>query len=179
MYFEADENNLKLPYLEAIAITFIPDKQSEYLEFIQGNIDFISGIEDSYKDDIINKNGELNNKYLDRIKMLKTPYLNTEYIAFNLSEENSIANSKELKRISLNRKLQWLGAEKQEIFRKMYLQVQDSETYFSFMNSEAQSDLEDATIAAAIELGVGITVFAAMLSIFYAFAAQAERKNIQ
>lgn len=30
-----------------------------------------------------------------------------------------------------------------------------------------------------IELGVGITVFAAMLSIFYAFADQAERKNIQ
>lgn len=29
-----------------------------------------------------------------------------------------------------------------------------------------------------IELGVGITVFAAMLSIFYAFAGQAERKNI-
>ena len=98
MYFETDENNVKLPYLEAIAITFIPDKQSEYLEFIQGNIDFISGIEDSYKDDIINKNGELNNKYLDRIKMLKTSYLNTEYIAFNLSEENSIANSKALRK---------------------------------------------------------------------------------
>ncbi|MDC9720825.1 MAG: Na(+)/H(+) antiporter subunit B, partial [Gammaproteobacteria bacterium] len=30
-----------------------------------------------------------------------------------------------------------------------------------------------------IELGVGITVFAAMLSIFYAFASKAERKNIQ
>lgn len=30
-----------------------------------------------------------------------------------------------------------------------------------------------------IELGVGITVFAAMLSIFYAFAGQAERTNIQ
>lgn len=29
-----------------------------------------------------------------------------------------------------------------------------------------------------IELGVGITVFAAMLSIFYSFAGQAERKNI-
>ena len=29
-----------------------------------------------------------------------------------------------------------------------------------------------------IELGVGITVFAAMLSIFYAFASKAERKNI-
>lgn len=31
----------------------------------------------------------------------------------------------------------------------------------------------------AIELGVGITVFSAMLCIFYAFAAQTERKNIQ
>jgi multicomponent Na+:H+ antiporter subunit B len=30
-----------------------------------------------------------------------------------------------------------------------------------------------------IELGVGLTVFAAMLSIFYAFAGQAERTNIQ
>ena len=98
LYFEADENSVKLPYLEAIAITFIPDKQSEYLEFIKGNIDFISGIEDAYKDDIIDKNGALQNKYLDRIKMLKTPYLNTEYIAFNLSNENLVANSKALRK---------------------------------------------------------------------------------
>ena len=98
LYFETDKNNIKLPYLEAIAITFVPDKQSEYLEFIQGNIDFISGIEDAYKDDVIDKNGGLQKKYKDRIKMLKTPYLNTEYIAFNLSEENSIANSKALRK---------------------------------------------------------------------------------
>ena len=98
LYFEADRNNIKLPYLEAIAITFIPDKQSEYLEFIKGNIDFISGIEDAYKDDIIDKNGALQNKYLDRIKMLKTPYLNTEYIAFNLSNKNLVSNSKALRK---------------------------------------------------------------------------------
>lgn len=98
LYFETDKNNIKLPYLEALAITFVPDKQSEYLEFIQGNIDFISGIEDAYKDDVIDKNGGLQKKYEDRIKMLKTPYLNTEYIAFNLSEENSIANSKALRK---------------------------------------------------------------------------------
>jgi len=30
-----------------------------------------------------------------------------------------------------------------------------------------------------IELGVGITVFAVMLSIFYAFGSQAERSNVQ
>jgi peptide/nickel transport system substrate-binding protein len=29
-YFEKDENGNPLPYLEAVAITFIPEKQSEF-----------------------------------------------------------------------------------------------------------------------------------------------------
>lgn len=97
-YFEVDENNLQLPYLEAVAITFIPDKQSEYLEFIQGNIDFISGIEDSYKDDIIDKKGFLKSNYHDKIKMLRTPYLNTEYIAFNMFKLDSLPFSSKLRK---------------------------------------------------------------------------------
>ena len=39
-YFENDSDGNKLPHLEAIAITFLPDKQSEFLQFAQGNIDF-------------------------------------------------------------------------------------------------------------------------------------------
>ena len=35
-YFEKDENGNKLPYLEAVAVTFLPDKQSEFLQFAQG-----------------------------------------------------------------------------------------------------------------------------------------------
>ena len=41
LYFERDEDNTPLPYLEAIAISFLPDKQSEFLEFSQGNLDFM------------------------------------------------------------------------------------------------------------------------------------------
>ena len=33
-YFEKDEKENSLPYLEAVAITFIPEKQSEFLEFV-------------------------------------------------------------------------------------------------------------------------------------------------
>ncbi len=44
-YFETDDNGIKLPYLEAVAITFLPDKQSEFLQFAQGNIDFVSGLD--------------------------------------------------------------------------------------------------------------------------------------
>ena len=34
-YFEKDLNGEKLPYLEAVAITFLPDKQSEFLCILQ------------------------------------------------------------------------------------------------------------------------------------------------
>ena len=43
-YYEFDQYGVKLPYLESIAITFLPDKQSEFLQFIQGNLDFLNKI---------------------------------------------------------------------------------------------------------------------------------------
>ncbi|MBT6808142.1 MAG: ABC transporter substrate-binding protein, partial [Flavobacteriales bacterium] len=86
-YFEFEEES-RLPYLDAIAVTFIKDKQSEFLNFLQGNLDFISGIDPSYKDEILTKEGDLNPKYQDRIIMQSLPFLNTEYLAF-LMDNNS------------------------------------------------------------------------------------------
>ena len=86
-YFEKDSLGNALPYLEAIAITFLPDKQSEFLQFAQGNIDFIIGLDASYKDDILTANGHLQNKYLADVDMVRGPYLNTEYLSFYLDSE--------------------------------------------------------------------------------------------
>jgi len=97
-YFEIDSNGKKLPYLESIAITFLPDKQSEYSQFIQGNLDFISGIDSSYKDDILNSNGDINEKYKNEIKILRNPYLNTEYLGFYLDSKNPQIQSKLLRK---------------------------------------------------------------------------------
>ncbi|MEM7186821.1 MAG: ABC transporter substrate-binding protein [Bacteroidota bacterium] len=82
MYFEKDSNGTQLPYLEAIAITFLPDKQSEFLQFTQGKIDFMSGLDNSYKDEILTTTGQLQEAYADRVKLITTPYLNTEYLGF-------------------------------------------------------------------------------------------------
>ena len=82
IYFEKDTQGNRLPYLEAVAITFLPDKQSEFLQFAQGNIDFITGLDNSYKDEIITTKGALQPKYKDRVKLITTPYLNTEYLGF-------------------------------------------------------------------------------------------------
>jgi len=93
-YYERDKSNEKLPYLDAIDITFLPDKQSEFLQLIQGNIDFMSGLDPSYKDDIIDMTGHLNPKYKNQLYMLRGPYLNTEYLGFLLdsAKNNPIQN---------------------------------------------------------------------------------------
>tara|TARA_B100001113_G_scaffold204316_1_gene167562 strand:- start:2780 stop:4393 length:1614 start_codon:yes stop_codon:yes gene_type:complete len=90
-YFQKDSIGNSLPYLESIAITFLQDKQSEFLQFIQDNLDFVSGLDDSYKDEIITNNGELKKEYTNSINLIRGPYLNTEYLAFYLeSNKNEI-----------------------------------------------------------------------------------------
>lgn len=83
-YFEKDSAGNSLPYIDAVAISFITDKQSEFLEFLKGNLDFISGVNPANKDELITRSGKLNPKYTGKLKMLTHPYLNTEYLGFQL-----------------------------------------------------------------------------------------------
>jgi peptide/nickel transport system substrate-binding protein len=86
-YFETDENSTPLPYLDAVAITFIIDKQSVFMEFMKGSLDFISGVEACYKDALLTKTGTLNPELEGEVVLLTVPYLNTEYLGFNLKED--------------------------------------------------------------------------------------------
>lgn len=94
LYFKSDAEGNPLPYLEAVAITFLPDKQSEFLAFVQGKLDFISGLDPSYKDELITITGDLNPKFEADIVMEKSPYLNTEYLGFYLDAESEEMKSK-------------------------------------------------------------------------------------
>lgn len=93
LYYERDEDGNRLPYLEAIATTFLPDKQSEFLQFVQGNSDFLNSIDNSYKDDILTSDGKLDDRYSDRIIMVKGPYLNTEYLGVYLDAQEKETQS--------------------------------------------------------------------------------------
>lgn len=97
LYFEKDENGTQLPYLEAVAITFLPDKQSEFLQFAQGKLDFISGLDSSYKDELLTTHGKLQQKYKNMAYMVTGPYLNTEYLGFFLKTNTPEIKSKTLR----------------------------------------------------------------------------------
>lgn len=101
-YFEKDINDNSLPYLEAVAITFLPDKQSEFLQFAQGKLDFISGIDASYRDELLTANGRLRPQYENKVNMIKGPYLNTEFIALQTRSKKNNALQSPLFRKALN-----------------------------------------------------------------------------
>ena len=86
-YFEKDKKGNKLPYLEAVALTFLPDKQSEFLQFAQGNIDYLQSLDASYKDELLTTNGKLRDKYTQTVNMIRGPFLNTEYLGFYLDSK--------------------------------------------------------------------------------------------
>ena len=110
-YFQKDVNGAQLPYLEAVSVTFLPEKQSEFLQLVKGKVDFISGLDNSYKDEIINGYGELNEDYENKINMLRGPYLNTEYLAFFMeSEKNEIKSD-------LIRKAIYIGFDKGKMIK--------------------------------------------------------------
>lgn len=88
-YFERDIDGSPLPYLDAVAITFIIDKQTVFLEFVKGNLDFMNSLNASYKDEILTRTGQLKAKYADRIDMVSIPFLNTEYLGFRMDSTNS------------------------------------------------------------------------------------------
>ncbi len=80
-YFEFEKGE-RLPYLDAISIHFIVDRQTAFLEFIKGNLDLLTRIDPSYKDELLTPDGSLQDKYQDQLIKISMPFLNTEYLGF-------------------------------------------------------------------------------------------------
>lgn len=83
-YWRKDKQGRPLPYLDAVAISFIADRKTEFLTFLQGKLDFLSGIREGSRDLILNPNGSVRADFRGRFNLQKAPYLNTEYLGFQL-----------------------------------------------------------------------------------------------
>lgn len=93
LYFERDDLGLSLPYLESISISFVPDKQSEFMLFLQEKLDILNTLDNSYKDELLTQQGTLTEKYKEKINLQKGPYLNTEYLGFYLDSPSPVIKS--------------------------------------------------------------------------------------
>jgi len=89
-YWES-KNGQQLPLLDGVKVSFNENKQAAYLDFMQGKLDLISGIDPSYKDDLLTPDGTLKPALSSKITLDKSPYLNTEYLVFLMDDKKNPA----------------------------------------------------------------------------------------
>ncbi|AYA35696.1 ABC transporter substrate-binding protein [Hymenobacter oligotrophus] len=87
-YWRRDAKGKQLPYLDAVQISFISDRKSEFLTFQQGKLDFLSGIRAGSRDLILYPNGQLREDFAGKFRFEKVPYLNTEYLGIQQDPTN-------------------------------------------------------------------------------------------
>ncbi|WP_426492794.1 ABC transporter substrate-binding protein [Hymenobacter sp. 102] len=79
-YWKTDAQGRRLPYLDAVQISFIQDRKTEFLTFMQGKLDFLSGIRSGSRDLIMYPDGTVREDFKGKFRLQKVPYLNTEYL---------------------------------------------------------------------------------------------------
>jgi peptide/nickel transport system substrate-binding protein len=98
-YWERDSLGNQLPYLDGLLFTFIDSKATEFLMFQQGELDFMNGLDATFKDQVLTKQGTLKPAFQNNIRLIKNPYLNVEYLGFLLDP------NKQQQKILLEKKL--------------------------------------------------------------------------
>ena len=93
-YWERDADGSALPHMDAVQVTFYDSKATEFLLYLQGKLDFVNGVDGSFKDLILSKKGVLKPEFAAKYRLSKSTYLNTEYIGFLVDTTNPLlANS--------------------------------------------------------------------------------------
>lgn len=106
-YWEKDQQGHALPHLDAVRATFISDKQTAFMEFIKQKLDFFSGIDGSYRDDILTKSGHITKKYKGKFRLIISPYLNTEYLGILIDTNQTIVKHSPLRLLKIRQAINY------------------------------------------------------------------------
>lgn len=98
-YWENDDSDTQLPYVDAVKISFTTSKASEFFRFLQGELDFVNELDGSFKDLVLTKRGELKYEYRDKLVLSKRTYLNTEYLGFLTDTTNPRLSNSPIKNV--------------------------------------------------------------------------------
>jgi oligopeptide transport system substrate-binding protein len=115
-YWEKDKDGSHLPHLDAIHATFISDKQTAFMEFVTGKIDFLNDIDGSYRDDILTKSGKVTQKYKGKFILNSAPYLNTMYLGMLVDSSLPIVKHSPLKILKIRQAINY-AIDKQKMIK--------------------------------------------------------------
>lgn len=96
-YFEKDEKGVRLPYVDAVTVSFMDDKNIEVGEFMKGKLDFISGFHPSIQTNLLTNTGQLQPEQAEKFKLIRAPWLKTDYIGMLVDQEKELTQKSALR----------------------------------------------------------------------------------
>nr|WP_285011140.1 ABC transporter substrate-binding protein [Pedobacter sp. ELA7] len=97
----------KLPYLDAVRVTFVTDKQSAFMNFLKKELDFFDKVDGSYRNEILTRDGRVTNKYRYAFRLRKAPYLCTEYIGILVDTNIAVTRNSPLRHLKVRQAINY------------------------------------------------------------------------
>ncbi len=91
-YFEKDAEGKRLPYLDAITVAFIRDRETAFMELLNGKFDMLSGADAFNINEVLDKEGNLRELYQSKFFLQKHTFLKTDYIGILVDTSLSLVN---------------------------------------------------------------------------------------
>lgn len=96
-YFERDKDNNALPYLDAVTVSFIKDRETAFMELLNGRFDMLSGADAFNTNEVLDKEGNLRDFYQKKFFLQKATYLKTDYIGILVDDRMPLVKSSPLR----------------------------------------------------------------------------------
>ncbi len=89
-YWKNDpKTNTPLPHLDVVEVTFVEDRNTEFNMFYKGDLDLVVNLSEQSREIVLEKTGEVKEKFAGKFKVEKIPYMLTEYIGFKVDDASS------------------------------------------------------------------------------------------
>ncbi|MBL7935899.1 MAG: ABC transporter substrate-binding protein [Bacteroidia bacterium] len=95
-YFEYDGKH-QLPYLDAVTISFVKDRETAFMELLNGKYDMLSGADAFNINEVLDKNGNLQPIYAEKFTMQKQTFLKTDYLGILVDDNIDIVKKSPLR----------------------------------------------------------------------------------
>ena len=95
-YFEFDGSH-RLPYLDAVTISFVKDRETAFMELLNGKYDMLSGADAFNINEVLDKTGSLQPEYAKKFNLQKQTYLKTDYLGILVDENIDIVKKSPLR----------------------------------------------------------------------------------
>ncbi len=105
-YFEF-EGNQRLPYLDAVTLSFIKDRETAFMELLNGKYDMLSGADAFNINEVLDKNGDLQQAYAQKFVLQKQTFLKTDYLGILVDDNMELVKKSPLRMKALRKAINY------------------------------------------------------------------------